>query len=116
MQDKGSGLLGSATRIYLKCLPYQKSRTTTIKTKGSALIKATADDAARYSVIVRAVTNSTCATQDCSLSVYGAFTGNDKNGVSFTTGLDISRINAYALSGYFDDAKQEVCCPYLHHF
>ena len=55
-----------------------------------------------------AVPVASCNTTDCSLSVFGAFSGSDKYSVSLTTGLQLSKINNYALSGYFYNAKQQV--------
>ena len=45
---------------------------------------------------------------DCSLSVFGAFSGSDRNGLSFTSGLQLASINQFALSSYFYDATAQV--------
>ena len=47
---------------------------------------------------------------DCSLTVFGAFSGSDRNGLSFTSGLQLSSINQFALSSYFYDATAQVAC------
>ena len=56
-----------------------------------------------------AVPTAACSNgTDCSLSVFGAFSGSDRNGISFTSGLQLSSINQFALSSYFYAATAQV--------
>ncbi|CAL8464782.1 g4317 [Coccomyxa elongata] len=55
-----------------------------------------------------AATDEACLTEDCSLSVYMGFTGDDRNGVVFQTGTQIHRINQYAVSSLYNSIVQQV--------
>jgi hypothetical protein len=57
---------------------------------------------------VLAVSEQDCASQDCSLTVYTGFTGEDRNGVAFLTGYEIQRINQYSVSTLFNSVYQQV--------
>lgn len=48
--------------------------------------------------------------EDCSLSVYMGFTGEDRYGVAFQTGTQIHRINQYAVSSLYNSFLQQVNC------
>ncbi|KAK9820563.1 hypothetical protein WJX72_011663 [[Myrmecia] bisecta] len=47
-------------------------------------------------------------TTDCSLTAYVGYSGDDKNGVPFVTGQQIARVNQYAVTGLYDNAKQQI--------
>ena len=75
---------------------------------------------AKYRLMSVVVPQTSCGANetDCSLSVYGGFSGSDKYGVAFTTALQLSRINQFALSSYYYAAIQKVVPPLLscvHH-
>jgi len=56
-----------------------------------------------------AVPPSGCSNgTDCSLSVFGGFSGSDRHSLSFTTGLQLGKINQFALSTYFFTALTQV--------
>lgn len=61
--------------------------------------------------VYSAATDEACASEDCSLSVYMGFTGDDRNGVAFQTGFQIHRINQYAISTIFNSIQQQVTAP-----
>ncbi|KAK9917440.1 hypothetical protein WJX75_004387 [Coccomyxa subellipsoidea] len=55
-----------------------------------------------------ATADETCMAEDCSLSVYMGFTGEDRYGVAFQTGTQIHRINQYAVSSLYNSFLQQV--------
>ncbi|EIE22879.1 hypothetical protein COCSUDRAFT_42464 [Coccomyxa subellipsoidea C-169] len=55
-----------------------------------------------------AATDEECVTDDCSLSIYMGFTGEDRHGVAFQTGSQIHRINQYAVSSLYNSFLQQV--------
>ncbi len=52
--------------------------------------------------------NECSNTTDCSLSVFGAFSGSDRHSVSLTTGLQLNKIDQFAISTYFFNALAQV--------
>ncbi len=56
-----------------------------------------------------AVASSECSNAtDCSLSIFGGFSGSDRHSVSLTTGMQLSKINQFAISTYFFNALAQV--------
>lgn len=60
-------------------------------------------------LIAGAVAARDCGnTTDCSLSIFGGFSGSDRHSVSFTTEMQLSKINEFAISTYFFNALAQV--------
>ena len=56
-----------------------------------------------------AVPETSCDTEDCSLILYMGFSGNDRDGVAFQTGYQITQVNQYSVSTLYNSIVQQVC-------
>ena len=61
-------------------------------------------------VVCCAAVASTCGINgtDCSLQVYVGASGNDKNGIAFSSGWMIQEINRFSVYSLYDNSKQDV--------